>query len=173
MEREACPLGLAPTASTTASLAMGDALAVVLMNNRHFKEEDFRARHPAGNLGERLSLKVSEVMLLAGSQVPMVEAGASGAQALKIMDRGDIGTVLIVEDQKLLGIFTDGDVRRCLLGGIDLAGTPVSQLMTADPLTVSPQDKAAARIADHGAQADHRPAHRGPGGQAIGNRAFA
>ena len=143
VEREACPLNLAPTTSTTASLAMGDALAVVLMENRHFKEDDFRARHPAGKLGERLSLTVSQVMTLGGDRTPSVGPEASGAEALKVMDRGDIGTVLITRGQTLLGIFTDGDVRRKLLEGVNLAETPVSQLMTPDPLCIHPDDKAA------------------------------
>ena len=143
VEREACPLNLAPTTSTTASLAMGDALAIVLMNNRHFKEDDFRARHPAGKLGERLSLTVSEVMLLGAEKLPSVGPEASGAEALRVMDRGDIGTVLIMRDDRLLGIFTDGDVRRILLKGVDLAGARVSDLMTPDPMCISPHDKAA------------------------------
>jgi KpsF/GutQ family protein len=143
VEREACPLNLAPTTSTTAALAMGDALAIVLMENRRFKEADFRARHPAGKLGERLSLTVSQVMLLGGDKTPSVGPQASGAEALKIMDQGDIGTVLITENDRLLGIFTDGDVRRKLLEGVDLANIPVSRVMTPDPLCVSPDDKAA------------------------------
>jgi arabinose-5-phosphate isomerase len=143
VEREACPLGLAPTTSTTAALAVGDALAIVLMQSHRFKEEDFRARHPAGKLGEHLSLKVSEVALLDGERIPSVSADSPGSTALRIMDKGDIGTVLITKDNKLLGIFTDGDIRRCILQGVDLSKTPVSQVMSAGPMTVSPNDKAA------------------------------
>ncbi|RJX29766.1 MAG: KpsF/GutQ family sugar-phosphate isomerase [Desulfarculus sp.] len=142
VEREACPLGLAPTASTTAALAMGDALAVVLMDKRRLKPEDFRRHHPGGSLGQRLNLKVSQVMTK-GPAVPSVRPSAAAAAAVKVIDQGDLGTVLITSRGRLLGIFTDGDLRRALLAGADLASTPVSQVMTKDPLTVGPEAQAA------------------------------
>ncbi|MBI5522339.1 MAG: KpsF/GutQ family sugar-phosphate isomerase [Desulfarculus sp.] len=142
VEREACPLGLAPTTSTTAALAMGDALAVVLIEKRRFKAEDFRRHHPGGKLGERLSLKVSQVML-SGDQVPVIGAKASAAQAVKVIDQGDLGTVLITSRGKLLGIYTDGDVRRAVLKGLDLTSLRVEQVMTRDPKAVGPETMAA------------------------------
>ncbi|MBI4798230.1 MAG: KpsF/GutQ family sugar-phosphate isomerase [Desulfarculus sp.] len=142
VEREACPLGLAPTTSTTAVLAMGDALAVVLIEKRRFKAEDFRRHHPGGKLGERLSLKVSQVMLK-GDQVPVIGAKASAASAVKVIDQGDLGTVLITSRGKLLGIFTDGDVRRAVLKGLDLGALTVEQVMTKNPQAVGPETMAA------------------------------
>ena len=137
VEREACPLGLAPTTSTTAALAMGDALAVVLIEKHRFNADDFRKRHPGGNLGHRLSLQVSEVMLT-GKKVPLVPPSATGAQAAKVMDKGDLGTVLIASRGKLLGILTDGDVRRSVVAGVDLAGQQASQVMTKNPYSLKP-----------------------------------
>ncbi|MFH1036121.1 MAG: KpsF/GutQ family sugar-phosphate isomerase [Pseudomonadota bacterium] len=142
VEREACPLGLAPTTSTTAALAMGDALAVVLIEKRRFKAEDFRQRHPGGKLGERLSLKVSQVML-EGDRVPCIGAKASAARAVEVIDQGDLGTVLITSRGVLLGIYTDGDVRRAVLGGLDLSALRVEQVMTRDPQAVGPETMAA------------------------------
>jgi len=142
VEREACPLGLAPTTSTTAALAMGDALAVVLIEKRHFRAEDFRRTHPGGKLGEHLALKVGEVML-SGEAVPMVGPGTKAKRALKVMSAGDLGTVLIVERGRLKGIYTDGDLRRTVSAGLDLADTPVGEVMTADPMTIGPQATAA------------------------------
>ncbi len=142
VEREACPLGLAPTASTTAALAMGDALAVVLIEKHRFKVEDFRLHHPGGNLGQRLALKVSEVMTK-GEAVPTVRPSASITQAIKVIDQGDLGTVLITSRGMLKGIFTDGDVRRAVAAGIALGTEPVSSLMSPAPLTVGPEIQAA------------------------------
>jgi len=142
VEREACPLGLTPTTSTTAALAMGDALAVVLIEKRHFKAEDFRRHHPGGKLGERLSLKVSQVMLK-GGQVPVIGPKASAAQAVQVIDQGDLGTVLITSRGKLLGIYTDGDVRRAMLKGLDLGALTVEQVMTKAPQAVGPESLAA------------------------------
>lgn len=142
VEREACPLGLVPTTSTTAALAMGDALAVVLIEKRRFKTEDFRRSHPGGKLGERLNLTVSEVMI-AGERVPVIGPKASAAQAVKVIDDGDLGTVLITSRGKLLGIFTDGDVRRSVLSGLNLARMSVEQVMTMDPQAVGPESLAA------------------------------
>jgi arabinose-5-phosphate isomerase len=142
VEREACPLGLAPTASTTAAMAMGDALAVVLIEKRRFKAEDFRRHHPGGKLGERLSLKVSQVMLT-GAQVPSIRPTASAAQAVRAIDQGDLGTVLITSRGILQGIYTDGDLRRAMLAGQDLAKLSVAQVMTRNPRAVGPETLAA------------------------------
>ncbi|KIX15561.1 KpsF/GutQ family protein [Dethiosulfatarculus sandiegensis] len=142
VEREACPLGLAPTTSTTATLAMGDALSVVLIEKRRFNAEDFRRRHPGGHLGDRLSLKVSQVM------EPMASSPTAGpndhlTQAIKIMDKGDIGTVLIQDQGYLKGIFTDGDLRRLILSGGTVENTMVYEVMTADPFRLHPETMAA------------------------------
>ncbi|MCB2226804.1 MAG: KpsF/GutQ family sugar-phosphate isomerase [Desulfarculaceae bacterium] len=142
VEREACPLGLAPTASTTAALAMGDALAVVLIEKRAFKVEDFRLHHPGGNLGQRLSLKVNEIMTK-GEAVPTVRPSTPINEAVKVIDQGDLGTVLITSRGMLKGIFTDGDVRRAVSNGVELGERPVSSLMSPAPLTVSPEAQAA------------------------------
>ena len=137
VEREACPMGLAPTTSTTAALAMGDALAVVLIEKRHFNSEDFKKRHPGGKLGERLSLKISEVMAK-GETLPVVKPGEPALKAAKVMDRGDLGTVLVAEDGSLLGIWTDGDLRRAVVSGRDLSGLSVREVMTPKPVTFGP-----------------------------------
>jgi len=142
VEREACPLGLAPTASTTAALAMGDALAVVLIQKHRFKAEDFRRRHPGGQLGMRLSLRVSEVMM-DGPSAPAIGPRAKAASAVKAIDKGDLGVVLVVDRGVVKGIYTDGDVRRNVLAGVDLAATPVAQVMTRDPFSVPPHTLAA------------------------------
>ena len=142
VEREACPLGLAPTASTTAALAMGDALAVVLIEKHRFKVEDFRLHHPGGNLGQRLALKVREVMSH-GEAVPTVRPSTPVADAVKAIDAGDLGTVLITSRGMLRGIFTDGDVRRAVAKGMALDRQPVSSLMSPAPLTVGPEVQAA------------------------------
>jgi arabinose-5-phosphate isomerase len=133
---EACPLGLAPTASTTATLAMGDALAVVLLRRKQFQAADFRENHPGGSLGERLKVNVSEVMLK-GEAVPSVPGGISVAEAVTVLNRENIGAVLIVaENRKVLGIITDGDVRRAVAEGKDLKSVKVDELMTASPVTI-------------------------------------
>jgi arabinose-5-phosphate isomerase len=142
VEREACPLNLAPTTSTTAALAMGDALAVVLIHKRRFNADDFRRHHPGGNLGQRLSLKVSQVMYAKGG-TPTIGPKASAQAAARVVDKGDLGTVLIVSRGKLMGIFTDGDLRRAVLQGVNLATTPVGQVMTRNPKTVAPEALAA------------------------------
>ncbi|MCI5116664.1 MAG: KpsF/GutQ family sugar-phosphate isomerase [Candidatus Electrothrix sp. LOE1_4_5] len=115
--REACPLGLAPTSSTTATLALGDALAVALLRRKQFRAEDFRRNHPGGSLGERLKIAVEEVMLT-GDKVPTIQKDAVIEEAITELNTKNIGAVLVVEDdrsRKLSGIITDGDLRRCLL----------------------------------------------------------
>ncbi|MBS0225605.1 MAG: KpsF/GutQ family sugar-phosphate isomerase [Proteobacteria bacterium] len=135
---EACPLDLAPTSSTTAALAMGDALAVALLEARGFTAEDFARSHPAGSLGRRLLLHIRDVMH-SGDAVPTVPADATLGEALMEMSRKRLGMTAVVDDgQHLLGLFTDGDLRRTLDdAGIDVRATPIASLMTKTPRTVS------------------------------------
>jgi len=135
---EACPLGLAPTASTTAALAMGDALAIALLEARGFTSEDFARSHPAGSLGRRLLLHISDVMH-AGDTIPRVHRDASLSEALVEMTRKGLGmTAVVDDDSRLLGVFTDGDLRRALDDeDIDLRNTSLASLMTVNPKTIS------------------------------------
>ncbi len=134
---EACPLGLAPTASTTAALVMGDALAVALLESRGFTAEDFARSHPAGSLGRRLLLRIADIMHT-GPAVPRIGPEASLAQALVEVTRKGLGlTGITDDDDRLLGVFTDGDLRRTLDdAAIDLRATPVKSLMTVRPRTI-------------------------------------
>ncbi len=129
--KEACPLGLAPTSSTTAALAMGDALAVALLEARGFTAEEFALSHPAGSLGRRLLLRVEDIMH-AGEQLPRVSDSASLSEALLEMSRKGLGMTTVVDDSgQLVGIFTDGDLRRLLdHDEIPLKSTAISQVMT-------------------------------------------
>lgn len=138
VENEACSLNLVPTASTTAALAMGDALAVATMELRKFTAEDFQRSHPGGKLGQRLALQVSQVMLTA-DRLPLVNPEALTRQAIAVMDAKDLGTVLVSSAEgKLLGIFTDGDLRRLnLRPDTSWCEKPISQLMTVNPRTIS------------------------------------
>jgi len=136
VEREACPLGLAPTASTTATLAMGDALAVVLLNLKQFKESDFLRNHPGGTLGDRLKVRVEEVMLT-GAKIPMVGFEAPFAEALAELNAKNIGAVLVVSSEKnILGILTDGDIRRLMVKSSGIFAESVGAAMTVNPKTI-------------------------------------
>ncbi len=147
VEREACPLGLAPTASTTAALAMGDALSVVLLKSRHFSKKDFRRFHPGGSLGERLALKVRDVMVT-DDHLPMVCVGAGIREALNEINEKDLGATLVVDDhQRLSGIISDGDLRRSLSRGDDIYHMKVEDIMTATPKTVDEEATSAEAIA--------------------------
>lgn len=131
VEQEACPLGLAPTSSTTAALVMGDALAVSLLETKGFTRDDFALSHPGGSLGKRLILKVVDVMH-AGNDVPAVNSSALVSGALLEMTNKKLGmTAVINDEQQVLGIFTDGDLRRMLEKGLDVRATPINQVMTA------------------------------------------
>jgi len=135
--KEACPLGLAPTSSTTAALAMGDALAVVLLDRKQFKECDFRRNHPGGSLGERLKVNVSEVMLT-GEHIPMVEKNIFLREAVSILNAKNLGAVLIVDnEQRVVGIITDGDIRRMVAKEVDLDTQRAADHMTPAPKTIS------------------------------------
>ena len=134
---EACPLALAPTSSTTASLAMGDALAVALLEARGFTADDFARSHPAGALGRRLLLHITDVMH-AGDDVPKVGPDASVSEALVEMSRKRLGMTAVVDaDDRLLGLYTDGDLRRSLDDEhVDLRGTRIEAVMTRAPRTI-------------------------------------
>ncbi|KPK27620.1 MAG: arabinose 5-phosphate isomerase [Desulfobacterales bacterium SG8_35_2] len=135
--KEACPLGLAPTASTTAALAMGDALAVVLLDRKQFKECDFRRNHPGGSLGERLKVNVSEVMIT-GEHIPMTALNTSLRQAVSILNTKNLGAVLIVDEEKrVAGIITDGDIRRMVAKKVNLDTQFAADHMTPAPKTIS------------------------------------
>ncbi len=142
VDREACPLNMAPTASTTASLALGDALAIALMVRRGFNREDFLRSHPAGTLGERLNLKVKDMMLDRRS-APQVGSGAKINEILKSINEQNLGFTLVVSDDRLLGIITDGDLRRAMELEDGLFSRPAEDLMTQQPLTIDPDRKAA------------------------------
>ncbi|MEO6969053.1 MAG: KpsF/GutQ family sugar-phosphate isomerase [Rhodanobacteraceae bacterium] len=141
---EACPLGLAPTASTTAALVMGDALAIALLEAHGFTAEDFALSHPAGSLGRRLLVKIEDVMHT-GDAIPAVSADACLTHALMEMSRKGLGMTAIVDDGRhLLGVFTDGDLRRALDDeGVDMRNARVSRVMTRTPKTIGPEKLAA------------------------------
>lgn len=135
---EACPLNLAPTASTTATLAMGDALAVALLKNRGFTAEDFARSHPSGALGKRLLLRVADVMR-SGDRIPAVQADVTLRDALlEMTDKGLGMTAIVDSDHAILGIFTDGDLRRSLDSGADIRATLIRDVMHTSCKTASP-----------------------------------
>jgi len=137
VEKEACPLNLAPTASTTATLAMGDAMAVALLKSRGFTEEDFAFSHPGGSLGRRLLVRIEDVMRT-GDAVPTVPPETPISEGLFEMTRKGLGmTAVVSDDGSLLGIYTDGDLRRTLDTGHDLQTTPIREVMTRNVKTVS------------------------------------
>lgn len=141
--KEACPLGLAPTASTTATLAMGDALSVVLLNRKNFQAEDFRHNHPGGSLGERLKVKVEEVMLT-GEDMPVVGINETADKAVSLLNDKNLGATLVVDGTgHLQGIVTDGDIRRLIAGALSFNETGVSEIMTENPVCISPDAVAA------------------------------
>jgi len=138
VDKEACPLGLAPTSSTTAALVMGDALAVSLLESRGFTREDFARSHPAGQLGRRLLLHIQDVMHR-GDEIPSVPEHASVSQAIVEMTAKRLGmTAVLGADGKVVGIYTDGDLRRTLDSGRDPHSTPVSEAMTAGGKHIAP-----------------------------------
>ncbi|MFV0680699.1 KpsF/GutQ family sugar-phosphate isomerase [Ottowia sp.] len=147
VEKEACPLNLAPTASTTAQLALGDALAVALLDARGFRAEDFARSHPGGALGRRLLTRVADVMR-SGDAVPCVPASANFSTLMQEMTRKGLGAAAVVDAQRgLLGIFTDGDLRRLIETGRDLRALIASEVMHSQPHTVR-DDALAAEAAE-------------------------
>ncbi|MDQ7761064.1 KpsF/GutQ family sugar-phosphate isomerase [Xanthomonas sontii] len=140
---EACPLDLAPTSSTTASLALGDALAVALLDARGFTADDFARSHPAGSLGRRLLLHITDVMHR-GNELPKVREDASLSEALVEMSRKRLGMTAVVDaDDRLLGLFTDGDLRRALDSALDVRQTRIAEVMTRQPRTIGADQLAA------------------------------
>ncbi|WP_343224352.1 KpsF/GutQ family sugar-phosphate isomerase [Pseudoalteromonas sp. OF7H-1] len=135
VSKEACPLGLAPTASTTATLVMGDALAVALLEARGFTADDFALSHPGGSLGRRLLLTVADIMHQ-GDAIPMVNSHCTIKEALFEMSAKSLGmTAIVDESSQLQGIFTDGDLRRIIEQKVDIHTTPITQVMTAKSTT--------------------------------------
>ena len=145
VEKEACPLGLAPTSSTTVALVMGDALAVALLDARGFTEQDFALSHPGGSLGRRLLLHVSDIMHT-GEQIPKVTVDASMRDALLEMTKKNLGMTAVVDaENRILGIYTDGDLRRTLDKNIDVHTAGIEQIMTRHCKTTR-QNKLAAEV---------------------------
>ncbi len=139
VDAEACPLGLAPTSSTTAALVMGDALAVSLLETRGFTAEDFARSHPAGQLGKRLLLNIQDIMH-SGDEIPLVSESASLSEAIVEMTEKRLGMVAITDDgMKVQGVFTDGDLRRTLAQELDPHKTAVGAVMTRNGKTIQPQ----------------------------------
>jgi arabinose-5-phosphate isomerase len=146
VDEEACPLNLAPTASTTATLAMGDALAVALLESRGFTAEDFARSHPSGSLGKRLIMRVSDVMHT-GDAIPAVGEHVNLSGGLVEMSRKGLGMTAIIDDANcILGIFTDGDLRRALDSNIDVHKTKMSDVMHRDCKTIPPDVLAAEAV---------------------------
>ena len=143
VEAEACPLGLAPTSSTTATLVMGDALAVALLEARGFSAEDFAFSHPGGSLGRKLLLRVTDIMHT-GDRIPIVNEGTTLSGALLEISRKGLGMTTVVNDTgAMTGIFTDGDLRRTLDKSIDVHTTPMRDVMTRNGRTIQPDQLAA------------------------------
>ncbi len=137
VEQEACPLGLAPTASTSAALAMGDAMSIALLEARGFGAEDFARSHPGGRLGRRLLLHVGDIMHR-GAEVPRVAAEASVSDALVEMTQKSLGMTAVVDaGQRVIGIYTDGDLRRTLDTEVDLKNSRIREVMTANCVTIT------------------------------------
>ena len=146
VQEEACPMGLAPTASTTATLALGDALAVALLQKREFKEEDFARFHPGGTLGRRLLVKVKDLMH-ADSEVPTVQASVGGMAAMLEMTAKKLGMTTVVDHESaLVGVITDGDLRRFIQRGMDLVKLTAGELATPNPKTIGPNELAAKAV---------------------------
>ena len=136
VDQEACPLNLAPTASTTAQMALGDALAVALLDARGFREEDFARSHPGGSLGRKLLMHVADLMR-SGADVPQVGPRASFTEVLRQMTGKGLGFAAVVDtEQRILGIFTDGDLRRLIERGADLRGLTAQEVMRAKPKSI-------------------------------------
>ena len=154
VEREADPLNLVPTSSTTVTLALGDALACALIEAAHFQPSDFAMLHPGGDLGRKLLAKVEDVMFT--ENLPLMAPSASMSEALEIVTNGKLGVGVVVENDQLVGIITDGDIRRAMqrLGQAFFA-TPVSEIMARNPKTISRN----AKIVDAGEKMNHHSIH--------------
>jgi arabinose-5-phosphate isomerase len=155
VDKEACPLGLAPTSSTTAALVMGDALAVSLLESRGFTREDFARSHPAGQLGRRLLLHIRDVMH-SGDDVPSVVETATVSETIVEMTRKRLGmSAVLASDGRVSGVYTDGDLRRTMDAGVDLRETPITEVMTRNGKTIASgalAAEAAQMMEEHGIQ---------------------
>jgi arabinose-5-phosphate isomerase len=136
--REACPLELAPTSSTTTTLVMGDALAVALMEARQFQHEDFARFHPGGSLGRKLVVKVKDLMRT--DKLPFIEKNASFTEMLLCMSEGKLGMVIVGDSSRIEGIVTDGDLRRALVKNPNTSQLHINDMMTVNPVIVSPDE---------------------------------
>jgi arabinose-5-phosphate isomerase len=146
VDEEACPLNLAPTASTSAALAMGDALAVALLESRGFTQEDFALSHPGGSLGRKLLLRVEDLMHT-GDEIPQVSSSTPVIEGLVEMTTKGLGmTAIIADDGTLIGVFTDGDLRRSLDEGVDLRSARIDEVMTRGCKTATPDMLAAEAV---------------------------
>ena len=141
VDNEACPNNLAPTSSTTATLVMGDAIAVSLMSLNNFTSDDFAMSHPSGSLGRRLLTLVSSIMK-SGEDIPKVTKEMLLIDSLLVMSEKALGMVLIAENEKLVGIFTDGDLRRALESNVDFQKLTIQDVMTKDCKSIEPQEPA-------------------------------
>ena len=154
VEREADPLNLVPTASTTATLALGDALACALVEANHFQPTDFARLHPGGDLGRKLLAKVEEVMFT--QNLPFLTPEMPMSEAIEIVTKGTLGIGIVVENKALVGVITDGDIRRAMLRlGQDFFATPVSAIMSKNPKTISKD----AKIVEAGETMNHYSIH--------------
>ncbi len=143
VEKEACPLGLAPTASSTATLALGDALAMCLLEMRQFREDDFALFHPGGSLGRKLTVKIEDVMV-SGKTLPVVPEAILMREALNVLSRKNLGIVVAVNnDEKISGVFTTGDLMRLLEDGQSFLDKPLIDFVNRAPKTIAPEDLAA------------------------------
>jgi len=141
VEKEACPHDLAPTSSTTASMVIGDALAISLIEEKNFSSEDFAKSHPAGELGKKLTTYVGD-LAISGNKVPCVEIDASIKDTIIEITSKKLGMALVVKDEEVVGIFTDGDLRRALNQEIDIENNSVSSVMTKKFISISENDLA-------------------------------
>ena len=128
-DEEACPLDLAPTSSTTIALVFGDALAIALLEARGFSKDDFAKSHPAGQLGKKLTTLVQDLAVM-NEKAPMVDQTTSLKEALMVITEKKLGLTLVLNEKKIVGVFTDGDLRRCLNAGVDINTTPIKDVMT-------------------------------------------
>ena len=143
VEKEACPLGLTPTASSTATLALGDALAMCLLEQRQFREDDFAVFHPGGSLGRKLTIRAQDVMVK-GDPLPLVQENMPMREAMHVLSRKNLGIVVAVnQDEKISGVFTTGDLMRLLEDGQPFLDKPLLKFTYPDPKTIAPEELAA------------------------------
>ena len=143
VEKEACPLGLTPTASSTATLALGDALAMCLLEQRQFREDDFAVFHPGGSLGRKLTIRAQDVMVK-GDPLPLVQENMPMREAMHVLSRKNLGIVVAVnQDEKISGVFTTGDLMRLLEDGQPFLDKPLLEFTHPDPKTIAPEELAA------------------------------